>query len=100
MESTQSKAVGKKGPKKIKFETTFSADIFDFLTQQFEGIQDALQGEKLIMFISRMIEQLVSLIEHVVSESMKFEVKSPKSMIELVIRLNDLKKVSQEFSRF
>jgi hypothetical protein len=51
-------------------------------------------------FIKRMIEQLVSLIEYVVSESMKFETKSPRSMIELVIRLNDLKKVSQEFSRF
>ena len=53
-----------------------------------------------MMFISRMVEQMISLIEHVVTESMKFEVKSPKSMIELVIRLNDLKKVSQEFSRF
>ena len=51
---------GKK--KKVVYETTLSADVFDFMIQQLEAIQESLKGEKLIEFIKRMMEQLVSMV--------------------------------------
>jgi hypothetical protein len=47
-----------------------------------------------------MMEQLVSMIQHIVSSSLEFEPLNPKALIELVIRLNDLTKVASEFTKF
>ena len=89
---------GKK--KKVIYETTLSADIFDFMLQQLEAIQESLKGEKLIEFVKRMMEQLVSMVQHIVSSSMEFEARNQKALIELVIRLNDLTKIASEFTKF
>jgi len=35
-----------------------------------------------------------------VSSSLEFEARNPKALIELVIRLNDLTKVTSEFTKF
>jgi len=51
---------GKK--KKVVYETTLSADVVDFMIQQLEAIQESLKGSKLIEFIKRLMEQLVSMV--------------------------------------
>jgi hypothetical protein len=92
--------MSKAGKKKIAYETTLSPDIFDFLDQQLEAISESLNGEKLIDFIKRMMEQLVGMVGHIVSTSLEFEPKNQKSLVELIIRLNDLTKIAAEFSKF
>ena len=92
--------MSKAGKKKIIYETTLSPDIFDFLDQQLEAISESLNGDKLIDFIKRMMDQLVSMVAHIVSTSLEFEPKNQKSLVELVIRLNDLTKIASEFSKF
>jgi len=54
----------------------------------------------LIEFLKRMMEQLVSMVQHIVTSSLEFEPRNPKSLIELVIRLNDLIKIASEFTKF
>ncbi len=46
------------------------------------------------------MEQLVSMVQHIVTSSLEFEPRNPKSLIELVIRLNDLIKIASEFTKF
>ncbi len=84
----------------MKLETSFSSLVFSFIEEQSTAIQDALNGEKLIEFIKRLIEQLVSAVTTIVSLSLDFEPKSPQAMISLIIRLNDLTIVAQDFSKF
>jgi hypothetical protein len=70
------------------------------MTSQLEAIAESLKGEKLIEFVKRMMDQLVSMVGHIVQTSMEFEARNPKVLIELAIRLNDLSKVAQEFGKF
>ena len=90
---------GKK--KNLTYFTSFSTDIFDILTDQLQAIQESLKGEKLLEFVKRMMDQLVSLTTHVVDISLeKLEPRNSRELVSLVIRLNDLTKVVGEFTKF
>jgi hypothetical protein len=50
-----------------------------------------------------MMEKLLSLLEHIVMQSYDLDkeaIKNSKTVVLLAIRLNDLTKVAQEFSKF
>ena len=47
-----------------------------------------------------MMEQLLNLIQHIVEKSVDFEPKNPRELVALLIRLNDLTKIANEFERF
>lgn len=56
--------------KKITYDTTLSTDLFDFMSTQLDAIKESLSGEKLVEFIKRMMDQLVSLVQHLAEDSM------------------------------
>lgn len=90
----------KVGKKKMKYDTSLSTDLFEFMVTQLDAIRESLTGEKLIEFLKRMMDQLVSLAHHLANESLSLDPKNKRNLVVLCIRLNDLTKVAQEFSKF
>lgn len=84
----------------MKFETTFTSDVYEFMDTQLDVIQESLKGEKLLEFMKRMLEVLVSLVQHIVEKSLNFEPKKKTELFALIIRMNDLTKVMHDFEKF
>eukprot|EP00347_Sterkiella_histriomuscorum_P001774 403370734 len=89
-----------KKKKGIKYETTFNQDIYEFMDTQLDVIQESLKGEKLLEFMKRMLDVLVSLVAHIVEKSLNFEPKKKSEMVTLLIRMNDLTKVINDYEKF
>ena len=71
-------------------------DVFEYFEDQLRAISMSLKQEKLIEFVKRMMEQLLGLLRSIVSASLEEESRP----LLLVIRLNDLTSVAQEFAKF
>lgn len=50
--------------------------------------------------MKRMLEVLVSLVQHIIEKSLNFEPKKKSEMLMLIIRMNDLTKVMHDFEKF
>ncbi|CDW77151.1 UNKNOWN [Stylonychia lemnae] len=99
-ENTLIDQVQMKKKKQVKYETTFNSDIYEFMDTQLDVIQQSLKGEKLFEFMKRMLDVLVSLVQHIVEKSLNFEPKKKSELMTLIIRMNDLTKVMNDFEKF
>jgi len=70
--------------------------VYEYFEDQLKAISMSLKQEKLIEFVKRMMEQLLGLLRSIVAASLEEEART----LLLVIRLNDLTSVAQEFSKF